>query len=580
MSEPTKDNTHILSDPQAFQETYARARGFFETLEGVVGVSFGQKQTGGVYGDDISIVVFVKEKKKSEELAPEQRIADSFEGYRTDVRVVRTADFHGCDNTATYDTIQGGIQIIPPADPTTGKFAAGTLGCIIKKRNDSSRENVYLLSNKHVLLFDAKPGDYIYHPFCPSPDTNKFASPGDSNVLGPIQTTAFLSNVSYTPPGGSQPIDIFIDCGTARIDVDSKCLGTRCTKDTTKYAASIVDLQILGVNTIADVRNVISDSSIIGQNVVKVGRTTGKTVGIVRLINAPVDVPADPTIPGSQPFTAQNTIEIDFDTSSAPGGVNCKGHAWFSEHGDSGALILDNQGRAIGLLSVGPRDGASNATPSNGCHIFPILDNLQVCISTVSGTTHGSCGATDGSGTSPAASSHAMSVPTGDDGSSVLAAKKMATTELQSLPDPPAASEAEIRHLQELLVAFRSTEKGRQLHDIFAQVRREIGYLVRNSRPVKVAWHRSQGPQFLKRTQDHLRGAAGTVPYELNGVSRTRLFMRMGEVLSRHGSNPLRKAIERHGEDLMDVLNTGERVDDWIAHLRNNENKAASDLPV
>ena len=199
MNTPIKNNAHILSNQQAFQEAYAQAREFFGKIEGVVGIGFGQKQTGGQYKDDIAIVVFVREKKKEEELLPEQHIPPSFEGYRTDVRVVRKAGFDVCDNAATFSMIQGGIQITPPMNPQTGVFKKGTLGCIVRKRNDSGRENVYLLTNKHVLFTDvAGAGDYIYHPFSPSPNTKKFEHPGDHNTLGPIQPEPFLTNVPVT----------------------------------------------------------------------------------------------------------------------------------------------------------------------------------------------------------------------------------------------------------------------------------------------------------------------------------------------------------------------------------------------
>src|SRR5271163_3639886 len=152
MSGPTKNNNDISSNPAAFQEAYARARAFFSKFDGVVGVAFGHKQTAGVYSNDIAIVVFVKEKKKIDQLPSNQQIPTSFEGYPTDVRVVQDSHLHGCDNTTTYDTIQGGIQISPPANPSTGQFFLGTLGCIVRQRGNSSRENVYLLSNKHVLF--------------------------------------------------------------------------------------------------------------------------------------------------------------------------------------------------------------------------------------------------------------------------------------------------------------------------------------------------------------------------------------------------------------------------------------------
>src|SRR5712692_116868 len=109
MSTPLKDKAHVLANPDAFREAYARAREVFEKIEGVAGVAFGQKRVGLDYQDNIAIVVFVKEKKKEEDVPPDQRIPASFEGYPTDVRVVREGVAEGCDNTTKYDKIKGGI---------------------------------------------------------------------------------------------------------------------------------------------------------------------------------------------------------------------------------------------------------------------------------------------------------------------------------------------------------------------------------------------------------------------------------------------------------------------------------------
>jgi hypothetical protein len=129
MSAPTKDNAHIRSNPEAFQEAYERARELFGRIEGVVGVAFGQKKVAGLYNDQLAIVVFVKEKKDEAELPPEQRIPTSFEGYPTDVRIVRRGTAEGCDNTTQYDKIQGGIQIMVK---TANGYVQCTLGCIEK----------------------------------------------------------------------------------------------------------------------------------------------------------------------------------------------------------------------------------------------------------------------------------------------------------------------------------------------------------------------------------------------------------------------------------------------------------------
>ena len=564
MSDAAKGNAEILANHQAFRESLARAREAFAKIEGVVGVGFGQKETAGSYRENIAIVVFVREKKKEADLSPEQRIPPQFEGYLTDVRVVHKAAFQACDNTATYNVIRGGIQITPPMNSTNGQFHSGTLGAIVKKRNDSSRENIYLLTNKHVLFIDeGKDSEYIYHPFCPSPANKKFAAPGDSNALGPIQPEAFITNMDYIVPGDSSPTKFYIDCAIARIDIDSKCLGTTCTKDQIKTAQEIIDLELNGVNTIHSVRSVIGDPSIINQTVYKVGRTTGKTAGIVRLIDATVTVPPDPAVPGSTSFDGLNTIQIDFDTTS--GSVNCKGNARFTEEGDSGSLVLDAQGNVIGLHSLGAPPGSPSAFPSNACHIIPVLDKLNLCIPVTSETTHGCCGATDGSGSDPA--------QMGDfpllDGTIDFAAGSVAQD--LALVAPP--NDAEMAHLTDLLADLRTTRLGREMHAIFAQIRREIGYLVRNCRPVKVVWGRNKGPAYFAHMLNHLKGTTPAVPREVNGISRDVFYKKMVEVLAVHGSIPLRRAIQEHADTLGALIAEYDSAEECIVWLREQETR-------
>ena len=95
------------------------------------------------------------------------------------------------------------------------------------------------------------------------------------------------------------------------------------------------------------------------------------------------------------------------------------------------------------------------------------------------------------------------------------------------------------------------TERGRELHQAFAESHDEIRYLVRSCRPATVAWHRNRGPAFLASVLAHLKNASQSLPKEIDGISRAMLFQRMAEVLSKHGSHALRDTIERHRDILM-----------------------------
>lgn len=558
MSLPTKDKAHVLANPVAFNEAYARACEVFGKIEGVVDVAFGQKRTGSEYQDNIAIVVFVREKKDEQDIPPEERIPPSFEGYPTDVRVVRKAEAQGCDNTTKYDKIQGGIQIMVKQGFNAGQ---GTLGCIVKKRHDSGRENVYLLTNKHVLYsHEAGAKDTVYHP-----------TPDDES-LGPIQEGGLYDNFPYPLSTPGAPL-YFIDAAIARINLDSTCCGSTCTKDTIHVDETLIaDLQVKGVNSIADVRDVTADPLIVNKKVFKVGRTTGKTTGFVRLVNVPLDADPEPDKVGGPRIAALRTIYIEFD-ATAPGAKNCKGHQLFTEGGDSGSVVVDEEGRVIGLHSHGGKAIAPfTLSPSYACHIVPVLDHLNICIPTTTGTSHGSSKATDGSGLKPPAVS-----PTANalvDGQIAFSSASAASVASRSpgFPDLTPLADEEILHMRELLRLLRETEKGRELHGVFGQLRREVGYLIRNCRPVKVAWHRNQGPAFFAHVLNHLKGHACEVPREVKGISPHTLMTRMADVLSRHGSNPLRRAIEQYREEFLEVVPSLTSVPACIEYLREKEN--------
>ncbi len=88
MNGDVKGNEHIFSGQDAFIRAYERARQSFEAINGVAGVGFGLKETGDQFTNDIAIIVFVREKRPDEDVPPSERIPATFEGYRTDVRVV------------------------------------------------------------------------------------------------------------------------------------------------------------------------------------------------------------------------------------------------------------------------------------------------------------------------------------------------------------------------------------------------------------------------------------------------------------------------------------------------------------
>jgi hypothetical protein len=588
MSTPIKGNPEIRSDREAFIDAYLRARDVLGRIDGVIGVGFGRKEKADAVTSDVSITVFVLEKKAQDEIPPEHRIPPIFDGYRTDVRVVPEVEPAKCDNQDRYPTIQGGIQIQSReiTSTVTGDDGKGTLGCIVRKRGNDSGDNYYLLTADHALFHETSDlKSLVHHPSAPATgDTTS------SQVIAMVEDHGVRREVEHRATrsdGTTIPFECYVDCAIARLDLASRCCGSACSRDNVTFDTTIIDL-VPGspANNITDVRDIILDVDIVlpgvetvfeggtldligdlstateANRVVKVGRTTGRTVGIVLSVN---------TIArrGDSDFY-RGLIEIQLDPASTPFGLNCKGNPLFIEGGDSGSLVVDMQNRAVGLADFTQR--GARKWRCFACHIVPVLDQLRVCIPTASGTGHGSSGATDGSGIAQYGGGGSAE-HLADDGT-VLFAGRVATAPSmpESVTQPPTAASTREQsdHIERFLDTLRESEDGRRLHDAYIRLNREIGYLIRNQRRVTVTWHRNRGPAFLAGLLDHLRGNSATIPLEIGGVSRRALLARMGEVLLAHGSDELRDAIEQHRDNLMRCAGAA-TVQECIDILRRGE---------
>src|SRR5690606_37073719 len=138
----------------------------------------------------------------------------------------------------------------------------------------------------------------------------------------------------------------------------------------------------------------------------------------------------------------------------------------FADLGDSGAIVVDENRKAIGILfSIGPFSPlGSNKFPAYASHILPVLRSLEVCIETSGGTAPCSCAATDGTGTAPARPKQAQ-LPAPDG--------RFHFTAPRASPEPIHITDDERSRMLLLRDALRETAYGIELHDTFAEIRRE-----------------------------------------------------------------------------------------------------------
>ncbi|BAZ51221.1 hypothetical protein NIES4103_38700 [Nostoc sp. NIES-4103] len=220
---------------------------------------------------------------------------------------------------------------ISHSDPLAG---TGTLGCFVRKRGESE---LLILSNNHVLANtnNAQIGDAIIQPA--------------REDYGKEDTDQIASLKEFVPLKTGEMN--FIDAATAT--VKNTAVGQISELSGICFLKGFYNQQ--------EFDNVGDDDSHEFM-VAKVGRRTGYTLG--KIIDYDMDYVRVPYNQELNNCIFNNIITIEGDGNKA-----------FSRRGDSGSIIVDQDGYAIGLLFAGTDIGGSN-----GCGItyaIPISEVLQ-----------------------------------------------------------------------------------------------------------------------------------------------------------------------------------------------------------
>jgi hypothetical protein len=300
-------------------------------LEGVTGVDVGFKYAGGKRTDEIAIRVLVKKKKS---VLEKQTVPAEINGIKTDViemeifplvKSKKLDDASLLSDATKYSTVKGGISL-GPERVIGGYVYVGTLGCIVK---DNVTNNPVLLSNFHVMCVDSgwHVGDHMCQP---------------GRVDGGVPATDRIGDL-------------------ARAVLSGHVDGAICSLSGRPYDCSIVD--------IGDVKG--TAAAVLNAAVRKRGRTTLLTNGFVDSINATVNIDYGD---GLGVHTLTNQIGIRPDTATSPK---------FSDHGDSGSVVVDANNKVVGLLFAGNTSGYTYINPIS--YVLSEL-NISLCTKTKSVT--------------------------------------------------------------------------------------------------------------------------------------------------------------------------------------------------
>ncbi|MFQ5908868.1 MAG: hypothetical protein ACE5JE_08620 [Thermoplasmata archaeon] len=287
------------------QKAKARHEGRLLRKRNVVGLAVGKKVVGGEETDELCLVVLVREKLPEAELSPRERIPKRINDVTTDVveagelealgqrlRVVRRP-------VDRWRPAPGGVSL------AHGDVSAGTLGCVVRRDGEP-----FILSNSHILSDSGRgtEGDPILQP-----------APEDGG-RDPVDVIAHLAEFVPLRWRWRGILRILRPMAPRRNRVD--CALAR--------PVSAGDLRG-DLSRIGPVEGVATP--FIGQDVRKSGRTTGLTRGRVTHLDATVTIRYEE---GREALFTDQIITTDM-----------------SKGGDSGALVVDDARKAVGLLFAG-----------------------------------------------------------------------------------------------------------------------------------------------------------------------------------------------------------------------------------
>lgn len=287
----------------------------------VIGAGLGYKRTKGEYNGESAIVVLVERKMPMFALSKQDMIPKQYNRITTDVIEVGKIV---AQPTSEWRPAPPGVSI--------GHYqvTAGTFGAVVKDKDNGEK---FILSNNHVLANsnDAEIGDPILQPGSYDGGTMddqigtlyKFIPIGFG---GAAPTCPLVSGVSKVANWLAEKTGSSHRLQAVKIQQEPNRTDCALARP---LNYELITSEILGIGTVAGVA-----TATLGTKVIKSGRTTGITTGIVTILNA--------------------TVTVDYGTSGNATFENQIITDAMSAGGDSGSLLLkETTLEAIGLLFAG-----------------------------------------------------------------------------------------------------------------------------------------------------------------------------------------------------------------------------------
>ncbi|MDK2985857.1 MAG: hypothetical protein PWQ96_1499 [Clostridia bacterium] len=314
--------------------------------DNVVGVGIGKKMVRGKKTDEDSIVVFVKKKIDRNKISAKNLVPSQIKGVKTDV--IEIGEVKALPATDRVRPAYPGVSI--------GHYAitAGTLGAIVRSKKSGE---TLILSNNHVLANisngkdgRAKPGDIILQPGPADGGSKENDIIAYLNHFVPLRT-----NVEEPECNVASTATVVANSLIRIVRSNYRMKLERATASANRVDAAVakpINSRIVK-SEIPEIGRVkgVADAQI-GDNVKKMGRTSGLTTGTIDALDVTIMVNM------SEGVQAVFEEQIVSDIKSLPG--------------DSGSLVVNENNEAVGLLFA----GSSSRTVINS--IKHVMEELQI----------------------------------------------------------------------------------------------------------------------------------------------------------------------------------------------------------
>lgn len=299
------------------------------SMKNVIGVGIGYKQSMAVTtgAPKMGVVVLVKHKLPETELEARHVVPKQIDGVITDV--IEVGELRLLGRTDRSGPAQPGRSI------GHYKITAGTFGAVVKDRQTGE---LLILSNNHVLANGtngkdnkAKVGDPV---LLPGPHDGGSL---EKDIIGRLYKFSPIEKVfTQSSCARAASAEFWANALCQFLAPQYKVKVMRQSEEGNTIDAALakpVNPEALNpsILEIGDVKGFTEPE--VGMEVTKSGRTTGVTEGVIKAINATVQVDMGD---GEEAVFHDQIIATPM-----------------SQGGDSGALVLDKEKRAVGLLFAG-----------------------------------------------------------------------------------------------------------------------------------------------------------------------------------------------------------------------------------